>query len=148
MLKALANGDPVHTTTDGSKLDAGDASAGWFFWLLYMGNDDQSVVADDPVDVRVCLFAGTILVDGRLESNTSFRAEAMGKLTVSILLHCLYEFIDRHPTVPTYHTCDNQALVKRVNGIRDEDNIHTLNDPIDGDIIVPTAYWATKTKIS
>ena len=57
-------------------------------------------------------------------------------------------FIDRKPTESTHHTCDNQALVKRVNGIRDEDNIHTLNDPIDGDIIVPTAYWATKTKMS
>ena len=95
LLKALDTGEPVHTTTDGSKLDEGAASAGWFFWLINLNNDDHSDVEDDPVDVRVCLFAGTILVDGRLESNTSFRAEAMGKLTVSILLHCLYAFIDR-----------------------------------------------------
>ena len=65
----------------------------------------------------------------------------MGKLTITILLKCLYDFIGRKPTIPTLHTCDNQALVKWVNNLRDNNNFHTINDPIDGDIIVPTAYW-------
>ena len=94
---------------------------------------------------RTCLMCGTILADGRYADNTTFRAEAMGKLTITILLQRLYEFIGRTPTIPTMHTCDNQALDKRVNNIRDNNKFHTINDPIDGDIIVPTAYWADRT---
>ena len=89
--------------------------------------------------------AGTILVDGRLQSNTSYRAEAMGKLTATILLHCLYTFINRNPTKPTYHTCDNRALVSRINTIHNNNDHHTITDPIDRDIIIPTAFWANQT---
>mmetsp|Transcript_4510 Transcript_4510/g.6884 ORF Transcript_4510/g.6884 Transcript_4510/m.6884 type:complete len:214 (+) Transcript_4510:394-1035(+) len=66
-------------------------------------------------------------------------------LIITILFKCLCNFFDCKPTSSTLHTCDNQALVKRVNNIRDNNNFHTLNDPIDADIIVPTAYWADHT---
>ena len=111
LLRALEDSDEVHITTDGSKIDSGAASAGWLFWTQNYDDDnleDDDNIADDPVHVdrRCCLMAGTILVDGRLQSNTSYRAEAMGKLTATILLHCLYSFIDRTPTKTTYHTCE------------------------------------------
>ena len=150
MLQALANGDQINTTTDGSKIDSGEASAGWLFWLNEnsdnVEDDDASDDADvDSMDGRTCLMCGTILADGRFADNTSFRAEAMGKLTITILLQCLYDFIGRTPTIPTLHTCDNQALVKQVNNIQNNNNFHTINNPMDGDIIVPTAYWADQT---
>ena len=110
--------------------------------------DDADSIDDDVFDAtvgRTCLMCGTILADGRFADNTSFRAEAMGKLTVTILLQCIYDFLGRTPTTPTLHTCDNQALVRRVNNIRDNNRFNTINDPIDGDILIPTAYWADRT---
>ena len=102
---------------------------------------------EDSAARSVCLLCGTILADGQLRNNTAFRAEAMGKLTITILLQCLYDFIGRTPTILTLHTCDNQALVKRVNNLRDNNNFHTINNPIDGNIIVPTAYWVDRTNL-
>ena len=125
MLRALDNGDQINTTTDGSKIDSGEASAGWLFWMNESSGNEEDDAASDDADVddsmvgRVCLLCGTILADGRYTDNTSFRAEAMGKLTVTILLQCLYDFLGRRPTTPTLHTCDNLALVRRVNNIRD-----------------------------
>ena len=48
----------------------------------------------------------------------------------------------------TYHTCDNRALVSRINTIRNNNDYHIITNPIDGDIIIPTAFWATKTLIN
>jgi len=139
-------------TTDGSKITSGEASAGWLFWTCATDDDesdnDESVDADeDLVDRCTCLLCGTILVDGRCENNTSFWVEAVGKLTITILLQCLYDFLGRTPTIPTLHTCDNHAVVKRVNTLQKNNNFHTINNPIDGDILVPTAYWADRTNL-
>ena len=76
------------------------ASAGWVFWLnessVNAEDDDASDDADDDsMAGRTCLMCGTILADGRFADNTSFRAGAMGKLTITILLQCLYNFIGR-----------------------------------------------------
>ena len=150
LLQAIENGEIFNTTTDGSKLEIDEASAGWLFWiLLYEDDEDYDAEKDTGTTNgrRQILLANTILVDGRLKSNTSYRAEGTGKLAAVIVLQCLYDFLGRTPTKPPYHTCDNQALVSRVNTIRKYNDFKTLNDPIDGDIVVPTAYWATATML-
>eukprot|EP00816_Leptocylindrus_hargravesii_P012772 CAMPEP_0196825678 /NCGR_PEP_ID=MMETSP1362-20130617/93199_1 /TAXON_ID=163516 /ORGANISM="Leptocylindrus danicus, Strain CCMP1856" /LENGTH=234 /DNA_ID=CAMNT_0042206153 /DNA_START=356 /DNA_END=1060 /DNA_ORIENTATION=+ len=152
LLTALQDGDQINTTSDGSKIDSSEALAGWLFWLkedTEDESDEDTCDADDEDSVarRTCLMCGTILADRRFEDNTSFQAEAMGKLTITILLQCLYDFIGRTPAIPTLHTCNNQALVKRVNNKRNNNNFHTINDPIDGDVIIPTAYWADRTTL-
>ena len=150
LLQAIENGEIFNISTDGSKIDSDEASAGWLFWIVLQEDDDDYDAEEDTDKTngrRRILLANTILVDGRLQSNTSYRAEGTGKLAAVIVLQCLYAFLGRTPTKPTYHTCDNQALVSRVNTIRKYNDFKTLNDPIDGDIIVPTAYWATATKL-
>jgi len=76
------------------------------FWLCVDADDESDDdtcedIDEDSAARRVCLLCGTILADGRFRDNASFRAEAMGKLTITILLQCLYNFIDRTPTIPT-----------------------------------------------
>ena len=64
LLRAMENGDDVHITTNGSKLDSRAASAGWLIWI--QNNDDDTNqdnddnFADDRryVDKRRCLMAG------------------------------------------------------------------------------------------
>ena len=77
MLRALDNGDQINTTTDGSKIDSGEASAGWLFWMnASSGNEEDDAASDDAdvdsLDGRTCLMCGTILADGRFADNTSF----------------------------------------------------------------------------
>uniref|UniRef100_A0A7S2JX31 Uncharacterized protein n=1 Tax=Leptocylindrus danicus TaxID=163516 RepID=A0A7S2JX31_9STRA len=148
LLQAIENGEVINSTTDGSKIKIDEASAGWLFWiLLYDDNED----CDEDEDTQMMngrqqiLLTNTILVDGRLKSNTSYQEEAMGKLSAVIILCCLYDFLGHTPTKPTYHTCDNQALVSRINTICNYNDYKTLNYPIDGNIVVLTAYWATVT---
>eukprot|EP00816_Leptocylindrus_hargravesii_P007855 CAMPEP_0196825006 /NCGR_PEP_ID=MMETSP1362-20130617/92805_1 /TAXON_ID=163516 /ORGANISM="Leptocylindrus danicus, Strain CCMP1856" /LENGTH=286 /DNA_ID=CAMNT_0042205369 /DNA_START=2265 /DNA_END=3125 /DNA_ORIENTATION=+ len=147
LLTALTDGDTINATTDGSKIDSREASTGWLFWLCEFVDDEDDDDNEDLVVWRTCLLCGTILADGQFDDNTSFCAGAMGKLTITILLQCLYDFIGRTSTISTIHTCDNQALVKWVNNLHDNNNFHTINDPIDRDIIVPTAYWADRTNL-
>ena len=148
LLQVLQKGEDVHLATDGSMIENEESSAGWLFWMMiYDEDDDDSDEDTKHVEKRTPLLANTILVDGRLESNSSYRAEAMGKLTGSIILHCIYKFINRKPTKTTYHTCDNQALISRINNIRENSDFHASTDPIDGDIVIPAAHWADKIKL-
>jgi len=102
LLTALADGVQINATTDGSKVEDDKALVRWIFWMCTSNNNDCSEDDKDLVDQRTSLMCSTILLDGQLANNTSFRAEAMGKLTVTILLKCLYDFIDGQPTIPTY----------------------------------------------
>mmetsp|Transcript_5276 Transcript_5276/g.7811 ORF Transcript_5276/g.7811 Transcript_5276/m.7811 type:complete len:106 (-) Transcript_5276:119-436(-) len=103
--------------TNSTKIDSGKALAGWLFWLCGYNGNDYDDDDEDLVAWRMCLLCGTILVDGWLENSTTYRAEALGKLIVTTLLQCIYNFIGCQPTIPTLYTCDNQALVNWVNNI-------------------------------
>ena len=89
LLQAIENGEIINNTTDGSKLDCDEASAGWLFWMANAEVDEDCVAAEDMDTTngrRRILSANSILVDGRLQSNTSYRAEGTGKLAAVIVL--------------------------------------------------------------
>ena len=50
-------------------------------------------------------------MDGRLDSNSAYRAEAVGIFTVTIVLHFLGLYLEQQQ-IDTSLICDNEGLVK------------------------------------
>jgi len=79
LLTALADREQINTTTDSSKINPSKALAVW------LDDDECDDDDEDLVTRQRCLLCGTILVDGWLADNTSFRSEALGKLIITII---------------------------------------------------------------
>ena len=72
-------------------MEDGRASAGW---ALYEPCEECGGQGRVVPCVKV-LFRSTILVDGRLDSNSAYRAEAVGIFTVTIVLHFLGLYLEQ-----------------------------------------------------
>ena len=59
--------------------------AGWAFYVPRIEVEDEG---RSILKIKVS-FSGTILVDGRLDSDSAYKAESVGILTVTIFLHFL-----------------------------------------------------------
>ena len=90
------------------------------------------------------LFGGTILVDVSLEEMSSYRAEAMGTITTAIVLYLLRLFTQTQHISTATHTCDNDGLVKKVTYLMKQTHTSVLSDPVDADLVLPTAHWGSK----
>ena len=60
------------------------------------------------------MLGSTMRVDGRLDANTAFRAEALGCLIIPIIICLAKEFIQQTQRIRVRHTCDNQGLVDQL----------------------------------
>ena len=50
LLHSLEHGEEINLTTDGSKLDNDEASAGWLFWRIYYDDDEDE--ENDEEDMK------------------------------------------------------------------------------------------------
>ena len=89
LLARIREGQTIEAASDGSQLDDGRASAGWLLWAMAeaINNEGQSIRCP------TIMLGGTMRVDGRLDANTAFRAEALGCLIISIIFCVAKEFI-------------------------------------------------------
>ena len=83
-------------------------------------------------------------VDGRLDANTAFRAEALGCLIIPIIICLAKEFIHQTQRLQVWHTCDNQGLVDQLCWLYKQERYHTIPDTADNNFTIPTAHWAEK----
>ena len=85
----MQEGKDIDAASDGSQLDDGRASAGWIIWVM-----SNHVDEDEQLTKRQNILMGcTMRVDGRLDANTAFRAEALGCLIIPIIVCLANEFI-------------------------------------------------------
>ena len=49
LLQAIENGEIFNNTTDGSKIEIDEASAGWLFWIVIY-EDDEDCDAEEDTD--------------------------------------------------------------------------------------------------
>ena len=91
LIDIISSGKLIHSASDGYVLSDGRASAGWLFWRLAAQCDTISDVEaeDNECEAKNIIFGETILVDGILEEMSSYRSEAMGTITTSIVLYLL-----------------------------------------------------------
>ena len=47
LLQAIENGEIFNISTDGSKIDSDEASAGWLFWIVLQEDDDDYDAEED-----------------------------------------------------------------------------------------------------
>ena len=83
-------------------------------------------------------------VDGSLDANTAFRAEALGCLIIPIIICLAKEFIQQTQSLQVRHTCDNQGLVDQLHWLYKQERYHTIPDTADNAFTIPTAHWAKK----
>ena len=83
-------------------------------------------------------------VDGRLDANTAFRAEALGCLMIPIIICLAKEFIQQTQGLQVRHRCDNQGLVDQLCLLYKQERFHIIPDTADNDFTIPTAHWAKK----
>ena len=97
-----------------------------------------------PTKRRKILMGSTMRVDGRLDANTAFRADALGHLIIPIVVCLAKEFVHQHRRLRVRHTCDNQGLYDQLCWMYKQERYHTIPDTADNDLTVPTAHWAKK----
>ena len=85
----MREGKDIDAASDGSWLDDGRASAGWIMWAISNDVDKDKQLTKR----RKILMDSTMRVDGRLDANTAFRAEALGYLIIPIMVCLANEFI-------------------------------------------------------
>ena len=88
----------------------------------------------------------TIRVDGSLDAHTAFRAEALGCLSIPIIIGLAKEFIHQYQRLQVRHTCDNQGLVDQLRWLYKQERYHTIPDTADNAFTIPTAHWAKKNE--
>ena len=86
----------------------------------------------------------TVQVDGRLDANTAFMAEALGCLIIPITVCLANEFIHQTRRLRVRHTCNNQRLLDQLCLMFKQERLHTIPETADNDLTVPTAHWAKK----
>ena len=138
LIQWLWEGKNIDTTSDGSRVDDGRASAGWIIWA--MSND---VDEEGQLTMRLkILFGSTIWADRRPDANTAVRAEALGCLVIPIIICLANEFVHQTRRLRVRHTCDNQGLVDQQCWLYKQERFHTIPDTADNDITIPTVHWA------
>ena len=140
LIQRLREGKDIDAASDGSRLDDGRASAGWIIWAMNDDVDEEGQLTKR----RNILMGSTIRVDGRLDANTVFRAEALSFLSIPIIVCLAKEFIHQHRRLRVRHTCDNQGFVDQLCWMYKQERFHTIPDTADNDLTVPTAHWAKK----
>ena len=90
------------------------------------------------------MLGSTMRVDGRLDANTAFRAEALGCLIIPIIICLVKEFIQQTQRIRVRHACDNQGLVDQLSWIYKQEHYHTISDTADNDLMIPTALLGTE----
>ena len=89
--------------------------------------------SNNDQEVKV-LFGGTILVDGSSAISYLFPPEIIHQNPTAS-----FNSINTHNMM-----CDNDGLVKKVNYLMQLTNKTVLLDPIDTDLVPPTAHWGSK----
>lgn len=84
-------------------------------------------------------------MDGLLDSNSAYRAESVGVLTVTIFLHLLHLYIE-YQQIATSLICDNKGLVKCISKYNDFDMSHITPDMTEADIILPMIHFSKSLK--
>ena len=74
------------------------------------------------------LLGGTMQVDGRSDENMAFRAEALGCLSIPLIVCLAKEFINHHQRIGVHHRCDNQGLVDQLCQFYKHEHYHTFPD--------------------
>ena len=105
MLERIREGKDIEAASDGSRLDDCRASAGWLLWML----KEEIDKAGQPIKRPTIMLGSTIRVNGRLDANTAFRAEALRCLIIPIIICLAKEFIQQMQNIRVQHTCDNQG---------------------------------------
>ena len=80
-------------------------------------------------------------MDGRLDSNSSYRAEAVGVFAVTIHLHLLRLYLEQQQ-MATSLVCDNKGLVKCISKYYDFDMSRTTPDMTEADNILPMSHFS------
>ena len=93
------------------------------------------------------IFGSSMCVDGRLDANTAFRAEALGCLIIPIIICLAKEFIQQTESLGVRHTCDKEGLVNQLSRLYKQEQYHTIPDTADNDFTIPTAHWARRTAV-
>ena len=89
MIQRLQEGKDIDAASDGSQLDNDRASVGWIIWAISDNvNEDGQLTKRRKIPM-----CSTMLVDGRLDENTAFKAEALGCLIIPIIVCLANEFI-------------------------------------------------------
>ena len=104
---------------------------------------------DEGNEQRVAkiLMASTILVDGRFAENDSYRAEALGLLTVLLMAYYLHLYTNQQQRLSIKIISDNIGLVKCIKRYAAVDRTHVTPDIKDADIILPILYYTTKMDV-
>ena len=84
LVQQIQGGDTILAASDRSYLEDRQALARWALYVpgVEIDNDEGRTI----LEIKV-LFRGTILVDSRLDLNSTYRAESVGVFTVTIFLH-------------------------------------------------------------
>ena len=92
MIQRMREDKDIDAASDSSRLDNGRASVGWLIWAMSDDLDEDGQLTKR----RKILMGSTMHVDGRLDANTAFRAEALGCLIIPIIICLTHEFIHQH----------------------------------------------------
>ena len=82
LIERIQEGKDIDAASDGSQLDDGRVSAGWLMWIMSNEIDDDGQLTRG----RFFFTGSTICVDGILDENTTFRAEALGCLIIPSII--------------------------------------------------------------
>ena len=89
LIQRLREGKDIDAESDGSRLEDGRASVGWIMWAMRDDVNEEGRLTKR----RKILMGSTIQVDGRVDANTAFRAEALGCLIIPIIICLANEFV-------------------------------------------------------
>ena len=109
-------------------------------WAFYVPSEEADVDSRIISSFKV-LLKWTILIDGHLDSNSAYRAEAVGVFTVTIVLHFIGLYL-RQQHIATSLICNNEGLEKCINKYYDFDMNHITPDMTEAHIIVPTIHFS------